>query len=1249
MLRPRTLLAGLVVCAGATGVALSVPAVASATGTTLYVSSAGTNSGDCSSSSSPCATVSYALSQASSGDTIEVAGTISDNVNDGSLNSLTIEQWPSESAAILEPQASFDSILNVSSGGSLTLDGITLEGDRGDEGGAIVDVSSTVNIDDSTISGNTSTGIAGAIYNRYGTINISDSTFSGNSARSDGGAIFNFEATLTVSNSTFSGNAVTNGLGSSIANDLGTVTIEDSTVSGHARAQIWSNGTVIFAGDIIANPLGSPPDHECWSSGGTFTDDGYNVDDDGSCGFSSANNSVSDSSTIDRYLGPLQNNGGSTDTIALLPGNASAPNPAEYTIPSSFDLPSGPAACSQPDQRAVARGTPCDMGAYSILELYALPNGTGSAPCITESATPASVCSLETAMTEADGDADDVVNLEAPDGDGHYTGVTDHGVDVTASAPMVLQTDPDPGFDDGGATLDGEGQNTVLTVTTAGNVAVSDLEIENGSAPFGSQGGGVKNAAAGTVTVAGSLLQGNGGGEGGAISNSVGGTLNVWGSTFDGNQSDGGGAIANGEHGGGTLNVSDSLFEDNQANNWGGGAILNGYGSGGSGTAAISDSTFVDNVATYDNYGGAIDNSDNGGSGTISVTESTFEENGEIDSAGSGSGTVTVAGDVFEGSCRQQSGGSWNDEGYNVSTNSSCLNAGTGDDSVGSSLYGDFGSLDDNGGPTETTLLLPGNPAIGVIPDPTSGLCPVSADQRGDASTTGEPCNAGSVQDASAQSIGSVSTPPSGASVGGATYTPSATATSGLAVAITVDASTAGNCSIAGGVVRFDEAGNCELDFNQSGDSDWDPASQVQQEFAVDATIPSTPIDAVAAAFGLIPPDSATVSWQPPSSDGGEVLSGYEVVANNLTRSESSSPDDVISSATSTQVTGLVPGDLYDFTITAVNSAGSGPLVTSNDVVPVAVSPAGDPDIASGTSVNPGSHASASVGQAGQAGSVSAMASGLGTVGVERYPSDPVGVVPVAAQFYDVSVVPGDGFDQVVFTVCGVGSGAQLEWWDPYQPQPGFQPVSEQTSESGTGSCVTVTVGAATEPSLSELVGTVIDVPTSNTTSGGDGYMATGADGGVFAYGDAGFYGSRAGHALSAPIVGIASTPNGEGYWLAAADGGVFAYGDAGFYGSRAGLPLNKPVVGMMAAPNGKGYWLVAGDGGVFSYGEATFHGSHGGSPLSAPVTGMALSPNGNGYWLVGADGGVFAYGDAVFCGRTRLPLDAPMVGITAS
>jgi hypothetical protein len=50
-------------------------------------------------------------------------------------------------------------------------------------------------------------------------------------------------------------------------------------------------------------------------------------------------------------------------------------------------------------------------------------------------------------------------------------------------------------------------------------------------------------------------------------------------------------------------------------------------------------------------------------------------------------------------------------------------------------------------------------------------------------------------------------------------------------------------------------------------------------------------------------------------------------------------------------------------------------------------------------------------------------------------------------------------------------------------------------------------------------------------------------------------------------IVGMAATKMGHGYWLVGCDGGVFAFGDAGFHGSMGGQPLNKPVSGIARQP----------------------------------------------------------------------------------
>ncbi|MGO9854574.1 MAG: Ig-like domain repeat protein, partial [Acidimicrobiales bacterium] len=167
----------------------------------------------------------------------------------------------------------------------------------------------------------------------------------------------------------------------------------------------------------------------------------------------------------------------------------------------------------------------------------------------------------------------------------------------------------------------------------------------------------------------------------------------------------------------------------------------------------------------------------------------------------------------------------------------------------------------------------------------------------------------------------------------------------------------------------------------------------------------------------------------------------------------------------------------------------------------------------------------------------------------------------------------------------------------------------------------------------------------------GKGYWLVASDGGVFNYGDAGFFGSAGAVPLNKPIVGIAATPDGGGYWLVASDGGIFNYGDAGFFGSAGALPLNKPIVGIAATPDGGGYWLVASDGGVFSFGDATFDGSVPGQGIvsSVPIEGIIATPDGGGYWVVGQDGSLYTYGDATYLGSlVGLHLAAPIVGAAA-
>ena len=117
-----------------------------------------------------------------------------------------------------------------------------------------------------------------------------------------------------------------------------------------------------------------------------------------------------------------------------------------------------------------------------------------------------------------------------------------------------------------------------------------------------------------------------------------------------------------------------------------------------------------------------------------------------------------------------------------------------------------------------------------------AGTCTVDANQAGNASYQAAP----QVQQSftvslDAQTISFSSTPPGGAIVGDPAYTVTATATSGLAVTFTADASSAGICTVSGSTVSLIGAGTCTINANQAGDGTYQSASQVQQSFVIGA------------------------------------------------------------------------------------------------------------------------------------------------------------------------------------------------------------------------------------------------------------------------------------------------------------------------------------------------------------------------------------------------------------------------------
>ncbi len=78
---------------------------------------------------------------------------------------------------------------------------------------------------------------------------------------------------------------------------------------------------------------------------------------------------------------------------------------------------------------------------------------------------------------------------------------------------------------------------------------------------------------------------------------------------------------------------------------------------------------------------------------------------------------------------------------------------------------------------------------------------------------------------------------PGGAVVGGATYTPTASATSGDSVVIASTTTTV--CTISGGVVRFLSVGTCTLNFSDAGNANYTVATPVQQSFTVSKGAPA--------------------------------------------------------------------------------------------------------------------------------------------------------------------------------------------------------------------------------------------------------------------------------------------------------------------------------------------------------------------------------------------------------------------------
>jgi hypothetical protein len=242
-------------------------------------------------------------------------------------------------------------------------------------GAGIFATEGSLTIINSTIAGNQSSAAGGGVCTfETSTFLAMGSTISGNSAGIQGGGI-NYQGHIgTIQNCTIAGNTTPeDAVGSGIADVVFAAeapTLLTLTACTVAYNTGGTNGAItvvgLNSGAGLTNRLlstlvadNTPPNFG-FQGTVTFQSLGHNLDSDGSSGMvNGVNGDIvgSSASPIDAKLGPLQDNGGPTDTIALLVGS-----PALGTG-SCTDANGAPLLI---DQRGFPRGPNpgCDIGAY---------------------------------------------------------------------------------------------------------------------------------------------------------------------------------------------------------------------------------------------------------------------------------------------------------------------------------------------------------------------------------------------------------------------------------------------------------------------------------------------------------------------------------------------------------------------------------------------------------------------------------------------------------------------------------------------------------------------------------------------------------------------------------------------------------------------------------------------------------------------------------------------------------------------
>lgn len=240
--------------------------------------------------------------------------------------------------------------------GTITLTQVSLDfGTAGGDGGGIGNDGIAI-LTDVNISYNTA-GTNGGGINNFGSLTLTRTTINNNqTTEGNGGGIWN-SGTMSMTNTTLSNNIASNNGGgfyqSGSVVTMTNVTIADNSAAGSGGINAVISGLTIKNTLIVNND-----EVNCRIDTGTLNSLGYNLSSDLSCQLG-LNQPSDQNNIVDPKVGPLTNNGGKTETHALL---VSSPAIDHGTN----------SGCPATDQRGFKRPidgdmnnvATCDIGAY---------------------------------------------------------------------------------------------------------------------------------------------------------------------------------------------------------------------------------------------------------------------------------------------------------------------------------------------------------------------------------------------------------------------------------------------------------------------------------------------------------------------------------------------------------------------------------------------------------------------------------------------------------------------------------------------------------------------------------------------------------------------------------------------------------------------------------------------------------------------------------------------------------------------